>query len=195
MTSYSYPTIIGTPVDRSKYLTHGRGLSTLFVQLFRLYSKCTVLCYERIRSLLTTLYASLTIIGASDGRSEYLTHGRGLSTLFVQLFRLHSKCTVLCYERIRSLLTTLYASLTVIGAPDGRSEYLTHGRGLSTLFVQLFRLYSKCTVLCYERIRSLLTTLYASLTIIGAPDGRSGYQDQYPRSCFAHCPDCSSVST
>ena len=54
MTSYWYPSIIGTPVDRSRYPTHGRGLSTLFVQLFRLYPKCTVLCYERVRSLLAT---------------------------------------------------------------------------------------------------------------------------------------------
>ena len=142
MTSYSYPTIIGTPVDWSRYLTHGRGLSTLFVQLFRLYSKCTVLCYERIRSLLITLYASHTIIGAPDNRSRYLTHGR-----------------------------------------------------VCPPYVQHLKIHPKYTVVYYELNRSLLATSYASLTIIGAPDGRSGYQGQYPRPCLAHRPDCSSVST
>ena len=32
MTSYSYPTIIGAPDDRSRNPTHGRGLTILFVQ-------------------------------------------------------------------------------------------------------------------------------------------------------------------
>ena len=194
MALYASHAIIGAPVDRSRYLTHGRALPTFLVQLFRMHSECTVLYYERNRSLLTTLYASHTIIGAPVDQSRYLTHGRALPTFLVQLLRMHSKCTVMYYERNRSLLITLYASHTIIGAPVDRSRYLTHGRALPTFLVQL-RMHSKCTVLCYERNRSQLTTLYTSHTIIGAPVDQSGYLVQHPRPCFAHRLDYSSVFT
>ena len=129
MALYASHTIIGAPVDRSRYLTHDRALPTFVVQLLRMHSKCTVMYYELSRSLLTTLYASHTIIGAPVDRSRYLTHGRScLPTFLVQLLRMHSKCTVMYYELNRSLLTTLYASHTIIGAPVDRSRYLTHGR-------------------------------------------------------------------
>ena len=159
-----------------------------------MHSKCTVLYYERNRSLLITLYASHTIIGAPVDRSRYLTHGRALPTLLVQLLRMHSKCTVLYYERNRSLLITLYASHTIIGAPDDWSRYLTHGR-VCPPYVQHLGMHPKYTVVYYELNRSLLVTLYASHTIIGAPVDRSRYQVQYPRPCFAHRPDYSSVFT
>ena len=185
------------PVDRSRYLTHGRALPTFLVQLLRMHSKCTVLYYERNRSQLITLYASHTIsyiIGAPVDRSRYLTHGRALPTFLVQLLRIHSKCTVLYNERNRSLLITLYASHTIIGAPVDRSRYLTHGR-VCPPYVQHLGMHPKYTVLCYERNRSLLTTLYTSHTIIGAPVDQSGYLVQHPRPCFAHRPDYSSVFT
>ena len=194
MALYASHTIIGAPVDRSRYLTHGRALPTFLVQLLRMHSKCTVLYYELNRSLLTTLYASHTIIGAPVDRSRYLTHGRGLPTFLVQLLRMHSKCTVMYYERNRSLLITLYASHTIIGAPVDRSRYLTHGR-VCPPYVQHLGMHPKYTVLCYERNRLLLTTLYTSHTIIGAPVDQSGYLVQHPRPCFAHRPDYSSVFT
>ena len=115
-----------------------------------------------------------------------------LAHLLVQLLRMHSKCTVLYYERIRSLLITLYASHPIIGAPDDRSRYLTHGR-VCPPYVQHLEMHPKYTVVYYELNRSLLVTSYASLTIIGAPVDRSRYQGQYLRPCLAHRPDYSSI--
>ena len=129
------------------------------------------------------------------GRPEYVSNSRSwFDYLFVQHFRLYSKCTVLCYERIRSLLITLNASHTIIGAPDDRGRTLTRGR-ICPPYGYHLKIHPKYTVVYYELIRSLLATSYASLTIIGAPDDRSGYLGQYPRPCLAHRPDCSSVST
>ena len=158
-----------------------------------MHSKCTVMYYELNRSLLTTLYASHNIIGAPVDRSRYLTHGR-VCPPYVQHFGMHPKYTVLYYERNRSLLITLYASHTIIGAPVDRSRYLTHGR-VCPPYVQHLGMRPKYTVLCYERNRSLLTTLYTSHTIIGAPVDQSGYLVQHPRPCFAHRSDYSSVFT
>ena len=193
MALYASHTIIGAPVDRSRYLTHGRALPTFLVQLLRMHSKCTVMYYELNRSLLTTLYASHTIIGAPVNQSRYLTHGR-VCPPYVQPLGIHPKYTVLHYERNRSLLITLYASHTIIGAPVDQSRYLTHGRVCSP-YVQHLGMHPKYTVMYYELNRSLLTALYTSHTIIGAPVDRSRYLVQYPRPCFAHRPDYSPAFT
>ena len=158
-----------------------------------MHSKYTVVSYELNRSLLATLYASHTIIGAPVDQSRYPTHGR-VCPLYVQHLRMHQKYTVVYYELNRSLLATLYASHTIIGAPVNRSRYLTHGR-VCPLYVQHLRMHPKYTVVYYELNRSLLVTLYASHTIIGAPVDRSRYLAQHPRPCFAHRPDYSSVFT
>ena len=149
--------------------------------------------YDLNRSLWMALYTSHPIIGAPVDRSRYLTHGR-VCPPFVQLLGIHSKYTVVSYELNRSLLATLYASHTIIGAPVDRSRYLTHGR-VCPPYVQHLGMHPKYTVVYYELNRSLLVTLYASHTIIGAPVDRSRYQVQYPRPCFAHCPDYSFVFT
>ena len=191
-TFYASHTIIGAPVDRSRYLTHGR-VCPPYVQHLGMHPKYTVVSYELNRSLLATFYASLTIIGAPVDRSRYLTHGR-VCPPYVQHLGMHPKYTVVSYELNRSLLATFYASLTIIGAPVDRSRYLTHGR-VCPPYVQHLGMHPKYTVVYYELNRSLLATFYASLTIIGAPVDRSRYQVQYPRPCFAHRPDYSSVFT
>ena len=164
-----------------------------YVQLLRMHSKYTVVYYELNRSLLVTLYASHSIIGAPVDRSRYLTHGR-VCPPYMQHLRMHSKYTVMYYELNRSQLITLYASHTIIGAPVDRSRYLTHGR-VCPPYVQHLGMHPKYTVVYYELNRSLLTTLYASHTIIGAPVDRNRYLVQHLRPCFAHCPDYSSVFT
>ena len=153
-----------------------------------MHSKYTVLYYELNRSLLITLYASRTIIGAPVDWSRYLTHGR-FCPPYVQHLGMHPKYTVLYYERNRSLLIIFYnASHTIIGAPVDRSRYLTHGR-VCPPYVKHLGMHPKYTVMYYELNRSLLTTLYTSHTIIGAPVDRSRYLEQHPRPCFAHRPD------
>ena len=164
-----------------------------FVQLLGMHSKYTVVSYELNRSLLATLYASHTIIGAPVNRSRYLTHGR-VCPPYVQHLGMHPKYTVVYYELNRSLLVTLYASHTIIGAPVDRSRYLTHGR-VCPPCVQHLGMHPKYTVVYYELNRSLLITLYASHTIIGAPVDRSRYLVQHPQPCSAHRPDYSSVLT
>ena len=72
------------------------------------------------------------------------------------------------YELNRSLFITLYASHTIIGAPVDWSRYLTHGR-VCPPYVQHLGMQPEYTVMYYELNRSLLITLYASHTIIGAP--------------------------
>ena len=69
------------------------------------------------------------------------------------------------------------------------------------------RLYTRFTLLCeapqntlkiHGRVliyRSRPKALYSYPTIIGAPVDRSRYLVQYPRPCFAHRPDSSSVFT
>ena len=191
-TFYASHTIIGAPVDRSRYLTHGR-VCPPYVQHLGMHPKYTVVSYELNRSLLATFYASHTIIGAPVDRSRYLTHGR-VCPPYVQHLGMHPKYTVVYYELNRSLLVTLYASHTIIGAPVDRSRYLTHGR-VCPLYLQHLEMHSNYTVVYYKLIRSLLTALYTSHTIIGAPVDRGRYQVQYPRPCFAHRPDYSSVFT
>ena len=107
---------------------------------------------------------------------------------------MHPKYTVMYYDLNRSLLITLYASHTIIGAPVDRSRYLTHGR-VCPPYVQHLEMHPKYTVVYYDLNRSLLITLYASHTIIGAPVDRSRYLVQHPRPCFAHRPDYSSAFT
>ena len=192
ITLYASHTIIGAPVDWSRYLTHGR-VCPPYVQHLGMHPKYTVLYYELNRSLLITLYASHTIIGAPVDRSRYLTHGR-VCPPYVQHLGMHPKYTVVYYELNRSLLITLYASHTIIGAPVDWSRYLTHGR-VCPPYVQHLGMHPKYTVVYYELNRSQLTTLYTSHTIIGAPVDRSRYLVQHPRPCFAHRPDYSSVFT
>ena len=171
MALYSSHTIIGAPVDRSRYLTHGRALPTFWVQLLRMHSKYTVMYYELNRSLLITLYASHTIIGAPVDWSRYLTHGR-VCPPYVQHLGMHPEYTVMYYELNRSLLITSHT----ICVPHyywgaGRldwSRYLTHGR-VCPPYVQHLGMHPEYTVMYYELNRSLLITLYASHTIIGAP--------------------------
>ena len=106
----------------------------------------------------------------------------------------HQKYTVVYSELIRSLLATSYASLTIIGASDVRGSVSDPGPDLSTRWISP-QTHQKYTGVYFELIRSLLATSYASLTIIGASDGRSGYQGQYPPPRLAHRPDGSSIST
>ena len=133
-----------------------------FVQLLGMHSKYTVVSYELNRSLLATLYASHTIIGAPVNRSRYLTHGR-VCPPYVQHLGIHPKYTVVYYELNRSLLVTLYASHTIIGAPVDRSRYLTHGRVCPSC-VQHLGMHPKYTVVYYELNRSLLTDSAATNT-------------------------------
>ena len=109
-----------------------------------MHSKYTVVYYELNRSLLVTLYASHTIIGAPVDRSRSLTHGR-VCPPYVQHLGMHPKHTVVYYELNRSLLVALYASHTIIGAPVDRSGYLTHGR-VCPPYVQHLRMHQKYTV-------------------------------------------------
>ena len=122
VTLYTSHTIIGSPVDRSRYLTHGR-VCPPYVQHLGMHPKYTVVYYELNRSLLVTLYTSHTIIGAPVDQSRYLTHGR-VCPPYVQHLGMHPKYTVVNYELNRSLLITLYASHTIIGAPVDQSRYL-----------------------------------------------------------------------
>ena len=80
MALYSPHTIIGAPVDRSRYLTHGRALPTLCTTPQNAL-RYTVVYYDIYRSRPMALYSSHTIIGAPVDRSRYLTHGRALPTL------------------------------------------------------------------------------------------------------------------
>ena len=121
-----------------------------------MHSKYTVVYYELNRSLLITLYASHTIIGAPVDRSRYLTHGR-VCPPYVQHLEMHPKYTVVYYDLNRSLLITLYASHTIIGAPVDRSRYLTHGR-VCPPYVQHLEMHPKYTVVYYDLNRSLLIT-------------------------------------
>ena len=147
--------------------------------------------YDLNRSLLMALYTSHPIIGAPV---DLLQPTVVLCPTYVQLLGIHSNYTVVYNELNRSLLVTLYTSHTIIGAPVDRSRYLTHGR-VCPPYVQHLGMHPKYTVMYYELNRSLLLTLYASHTIIGAPVDRSRYLVQHPRPCFAHRPDYSSVFT
>ena len=128
-----------------------------YVQHLRMHSKYTVVYYELNRSLLITLYASHTIIGAPVDRSRYLTHGR-VCPPYVQHLELHPKYTVVYYDLNQSLLMALYASHTIIGAPVDRSRYLTHGR-VCPPYVQHLEMHPKYTVVYYDLNQSLLITL------------------------------------
>ena len=192
MTLYASHTIIGASVDWSRYLTHGRACPP-YVQPLRMHPKCTVVYYNINRSLLMTLYASHTIIGAPVDWSRYLTHGRACPP-YVQHLRMHPKYTVGYYDIYRSRLMTLYASHTIIGSPVDWSRYLTHGRACPP-YVQHLRMHPKYTVVYYDIYRSRPMAVYSSHTIIGAPVDRSKYLVQHPRPCFAHRPDSSSVFT
>ena len=167
VTLYASHTIIGAPVDQSRSLTHGR-VCPPYVEHLGMHPKYTVVYYELNRSLLVASYASHTIIGAPVDRSGYLTHGR-VCPPYVQHLGMHPKYTVVYYELNRSLLVASYASHTIIGAPVDWSGHLTHGR-VCPPYVQYFGMHPKYTVGYYELNRSLLTALYTSHNIIGAPD-------------------------
>ena len=100
----------------------------------------------------------------------------------------HQKYTVVYSELIHFLCVPHY--YWGVGRPGSVSD---PGPDLSTVWISP-QTHQKYTGVYFELIRSLLATSYASLTIIGASDGRSGYRGQHPPPRLAHRPDGSSIS-
>ena len=139
------------------------------------HQKYTVVYSELIRSLLATSYASLTIIGTSDVRDQYLIRGR-ICPPNGYLLKYNKK---IHGHALRANPVTISHFLCVphyywgVGRPGSVSD---PGPDLSTKWISP-QIHKKYTVMYSKLIRSLLATSYASLTIIGASTAGVGIGD------------------